>query len=174
MKTDPIENIQWLDARELQANHYNPNMVMNSELRLLERSIALQGWVQPVLITPSKTIIDGFHRSTLARTSKLLIKKYNYMVPCAVLNLPDHRAMCLTVRINRAKGEHQALKMADLVKALSEKHGMEEQEIAQEIGATVEEVRLLLAENIFKRRNIDKHSYSQAWIPAKQQIKRPS
>jgi hypothetical protein len=167
MKTDPIENIQWLDARTLKANHYNPNMVMNSELRLLERSIALQGWVQPVLVTPQNTIIDGFHRATLSKTSKQLIKKYNYMVPCAVLNMPEHRAMCLTVRINRAKGEHQSLKMADLVKTLSEKHLMEEQEIAQEIGATLEEVRLLLAENIFKRRNIDKHSYSQAWIPEK-------
>jgi hypothetical protein len=165
-RTDPIENIEWRDARTLKANHYNPNMVMNSELRLLERSILLQGWVQPVLINPAGTIIDGFHRATLSRTSSLLIKKYDYQCPCAILDIPEHKAMCLTVRINRAKGEHQALKMSDLVKKLALEHKMEEQEIATELGATVEEVRLLMAENIFKRRGIDKHSYSQAWIPA--------
>lgn len=162
---DPISRVEWRDSRELKANHYNPNMVMTSEMRLLERSILSQGWVQPILITPDGTIIDGFHRATLAKTSKPIIRKYGHLCPAAVLDIPKHRAICLTVRINRAKGEHQAMKMADLVKALVKEHRMSEEEIAAELGATVGEIRLLLADDIFKRRGIDTHTYSRAWVP---------
>jgi len=162
---DPISRVQWRDSRELKANHYNPNMVMTSELRLLERSILSQGWVQPILITPDGTIIDGFHRATLAKTSKPIVKKYGHQCPVVVLDIPPHRAMCLTVRINRAKGEHQAMKMSDLVKSLVKDHRMTEDEIAAELGATIGEIRLLLADDIFKRRGIDTHTYSRAWVP---------
>lgn len=163
--TDPINNIVWLDAASLKANHYNPNVVMNVELRLLERSIMQTGWIQPILVNTNRIIIDGFHRWSLSKISESLKERYNGQVPCAVLDIPDWKAMVLTVRINRAKGSHVAFKMSALVKELVEKHKVEPEQIAIEMGATDDEVNLLLQENVFKQRDIQNYKYSKAWKP---------
>jgi hypothetical protein len=79
---DPISNIEWRDASTLNANDYNPNVVFTPELRLLERSLLLTGWVQPVLVQRAElTIIDGFHRSRLAQDSERLRERYAGKVP---------------------------------------------------------------------------------------------
>ena len=75
--TDPIDKIEWRVANELNSNNYNPNVVFNKELKLLELSILKQGWIQPVLILEDGTIIDGFHRAKLAQDSKEIKEKYN-------------------------------------------------------------------------------------------------
>lgn len=147
-------NIEWLAADQLTANDYNPNMVFTAELRLLERSILKQGWIQPLLITPERVVIDGFHRWRLALESELLRAKYGGMVPCATLNVGPDEAMILTVRMNRAKGSHAALGMSALVKRLIDLYGWDPQEVAQEIGANRAEVDLLYQDSIFKERNI--------------------
>jgi hypothetical protein len=162
---DPITRIEWRDAASLSANDYNPNVVFSPELKLLERSILLTGWVQPVLITADGTIIDGFHRAMLSQKSDALRARYAGQVPCAVVDVPRHKAMVLTIRMNRAKGSHVAIRMADMVKEMAREHGMEPQEIAAEIGATLSEIELLLQDNVFKARNLDKAPYSKAWVP---------
>src|SRR5256885_364426 len=95
----PIEMIEWRDPETLDANLYNPNVVVSKEMELLKLSLERQGWIQPILITPNGTIIDGFHRTTIARLN-------GWLVPCAVLDLDEKERMILTVRINRAKGSH--------------------------------------------------------------------
>lgn len=164
-KREPLEAIEWRAAAELNANDYNPNVVFTPELRLLERSILLTGWVQPVLITDDGTIIDGFHRVTLSQRSKPLMARYGGLVPCAVLDLTRPEAMALTVRINRAKGSHVAVRMAELVKELVHEHGQSQEWVAEQIGATKDEVELLLQESVFKARNLAGAPYSKAWIP---------
>ena len=67
---NPIENVVWVDVSKLKMNDYNPNKVLRSEMILLELSITRNGWIQPILITEDYEIIDGFHRATLAKTSK--------------------------------------------------------------------------------------------------------
>jgi len=165
---DPITRIEWRDAESLSANDYNPNMVMNPELRLLERSLLRTGWVQPILITPDGTIIDGFHRWRLCLESKVLRERYGSKIPCAVLDVSSAEAKMLTVRMNRAKGTHAALKMSELVKSLIDEHGCDPQEVAIEIGATKDEVDLLYQDSIFKARNIEAYRFSKAWIPAEE------
>ncbi len=164
--SDPIERVEWRDASGLNANDYNPNVVMTAELRLLELSIIKQGWVQPVLITTDGVIIDGFHRAMLARDSKLLRERYHGQCPCVVLRLSRPDAMLLTIRINRAKGTHVAFRMAAIVRELLDVHGYDPQQVAQEIGATVEEVNLLHQDGIFEARDIKNYRYSKAWYPA--------
>lgn len=66
----PIDSIEWIDAELLTANDYNPNVVLRHEFRLLEHSLLKNGWIQPILVTQDNVIIDGFHRVTLAKTSK--------------------------------------------------------------------------------------------------------
>ncbi len=151
---DPINQVVWLPTEALQPNWYNPNVVFGPELRLLELSILRTGWVQPVLATRAGTIIDGYHRWRLARESPRLHERYGGRLPVALLDLEEAEAMLLTVRMNRAKGSHVAVKMSELVKALIDRHGLDRQQIAQEIGATLDEVDLLYQDGVFKARKI--------------------
>ena len=164
--TDPISRIEWKDASTLEGNSYNPNRVFPPELALLERSVLLQGYVQPILIQKDGLIIDGFHRSRLALVSEALLKRYNRMVPCAVLDVDRPTAMILTIRMNRAKGTHVAVKMSAIVHELLDVHHYDPQEIMAEIGATREEVELLRQDGVFSARRIPEHKWSQAWYPA--------
>ncbi|MDC7784792.1 ParB N-terminal domain-containing protein [Rhodoplanes sp. TEM] len=163
---DPISKIEWRDAASLDANDYNPNVVFTPELRLLERSLLVTGWVQPILITPAGQIIDGFHRAMLSRESTALRARYGGLVPCAVLDVPRHKAMLLTVRMNRAKGTHVAVRMSAIVRELIDVHHCDPQEVAIEIGATRDEIDLLYQDGVFKKKNIADYRYSFAWYPA--------
>jgi ParB-like chromosome segregation protein Spo0J len=163
---DPIARVEWRLAASLKANSYNPNHVHSPEMKLLERSILQTGWVQPILCTTDGTIIDGFHRATLARTSPALLEAYSGRVPCAVLDVTLPQAMMLTVRMNRAKGTHVAVRMSELVHQLVNDLGVSPAEVAAEIGATMAEVDLLLQDGVFKARKISEHRYSRAWYPA--------
>lgn len=162
---DPIGNIKWLEAASLNANDYNPNVVFTPELRLLERSLLLTGWVQPVLVSKDLTIIDGFHRSRLAQDSERLRARYAGKVPCAVLEVSRSQAMMLTIRMNRAKGSHVALRMSEIVRELIDVHSCDPQEVAIEIGATKDEIDLLYQDGVFKMKNIAGYAYSKAWYP---------
>jgi len=72
----------------------------------------------------------------------------------------------LTVRINRAKGTHVAVRLAELVQQLIDDHGLLPEEVATGIGADLGEVDLLYQNSIFKARNLAEAPYSRAWYPA--------
>lgn len=163
----PISRIVWRDVDGLSANDYNPNVVYSPELRLLRFSLLRQGWIQPVLVTKDGTIIDGFHRASLVKTDNEVRALTKGKVPCVEMDLDEADRMLLTIRINRAKGSHIALKMADIIKTLVNDHGLTLEEICNQIGATKDEVDLLLMENVFKAKGIDENTpFSRAWIPA--------
>lgn len=71
----------------------------------------------------------------------------------------------MTIRINRAKGTHVAVSMSAIVRELIEVHGLDPQQIAQEMGATMDEVHLLAQDGVFAVKNIGNWAYSQAWYP---------
>ena len=165
---DPISNIVWLNVDDLNPNDYNPNVVYNTELNLLEHSILKNGWIQPILVNEENgeyKIIDGFHRYSLSRNSSKIRSKYNGKVPCAVMNLPIEERMLLTIRINRAKGSHIAVRMSDIIKTLINDYSMDIKTVMKEIGATKDEIELLLMEDVFKKLDIQNHKYSKAWYP---------
>lgn len=161
----PIDRIQWVPTSLLKANDYNPNVVFDAELKLLERSILRTGWVQPVLVSEDWEIVDGFHRWWLASNSKQIRDRDEGRVPVSVLAVDRPHAMLLTVRMNRAKGSHVALRMHDLVVKLVNEHHLEREEIAAEIGATLAEVDLLYQEGVFSARKTERWKYSRAWVP---------
>jgi len=167
IKQQPINNIEWLDVEKLTANDYNPNVVFNQELKLLKFSILRQGWVQPIIITQNHVIIDGYHRASLVKTDKEVYKMTNGKVPVVIMNLSEAERKCLTIRINRAKGSHMALKMSDIIKSLVEEHKMSFIDIGKEIGATKDEIELLLIENVFKALDIENKEFSKAWYPTR-------
>lgn len=74
--------------------------------------------------------------------------------------------MMLTIRINRAKGKHIALKMHEIVRELAEHYGCSIKDICEGIGARKDEVELLLRDGVFAAKNINEESeYSKAWYP---------
>jgi len=154
----PIESIVWKSPHDLNANDYNPNHVISKEMKLLELSIKKSGWVQAILITEEDVIIDGFHRVTIARVN-------NWKVPCAVLQMSEAERIMLTIRINRAKGTHVALKMASIMKHLVNDLGVPKSKICEGIGCDKSEVELLLLEDVFEKEDIKSHQYSNAWYP---------
>lgn len=167
--THPVDNISWLPAESLDGNIWNPNFVYGPELKLLKLSMLKQGWVQPILVSEEEdgkhVIIDGFHRWSLTKDDKQLSDMTKGLVPCAVLKLTKPERMLLTVRINRAKGNHIAVKMHELVTELVEQHGYSKAQVAEEIGASKDEIDILLAENVFKKLKTPEHQYSKAWYP---------
>jgi hypothetical protein len=165
VRVEPIDRVVWMAANKLDANDYNPNVVFTPELRLLERSILTTGWVQPLLINPDSIIIDGFHRWRLSLDSEVLRKQYKGLVPCCIIRVDRPHAMLLTIRMNRAKGAHVAVRMSDVVRRLLNEYDMDPAEIAGEIGATLDEIELLSQENIFKNKNLASYKYSRAWTP---------
>lgn len=163
---EPVESIQWIRTEDLHANWWNPNRVMRQEFLLLEHSLLTTGWVQPILANRDLMIIDGFHRWRLSQDSPRIRERWDGRVPVSVLDVDEATAMMMTVRMNRAKGHHVAVAMSDLVKRLVNELGADPQWVADEIGAPLDEIEILLAEDIFVVRKINEWAYSKAWYPS--------
>lgn len=163
MKNQPINNIQWINVEELKMNDYNPNTVIKQELRLLEFSILTNGWIQPILISEDKTVIDGFHRALLSKTSQKIKEAFKGQVPCVVMDISEQDRMMLTIRINRAKGTHSGYKMHKIVKTLIEKHKVSKEEICKQLGMSIKELELLNMDGVFEKLDIGNHEYSMSW-----------
>lgn len=166
MQKQPIDNIVWVETDKIKANDYNPNVVLTQELNLLKFSLLHQGWLQPVLVSSQDNeIIDGYHRWWLCSNDKEVRAMTGGKVPVVYFDYTVPERMCLTIRINRAKGNHVAYKMHEIVYKLHHDHGMSMDEISQQIGANRKEVELLLAEGVFAVKDIQNHKYSKAWKP---------
>ena len=63
---EPSSTLQWVDRALVKPNDYNPNKVSKQNLELLTQSIFTNGWTLPIVVRPDYTIIDGFHRWTVA------------------------------------------------------------------------------------------------------------
>jgi ParB-like chromosome segregation protein Spo0J len=163
--SDPIDNVEWIPARKIKPNHWNPNFVFGPEMKLLEESIMRSGWVHPLIVNKNLLLIDGFHRYKLSLESDKIKEKYFEEVPIVKLDISDDEAMMMTVRINRAKGTHTAFRMSDLVQTLVDDFGLSYKEISTGIGASANEVDLLYKGGVFKKRDLDHWEYSKAWIP---------
>ena len=162
---DPLDTIHWVAATSLRANNWNPNVVMQAEFTLLERSILETGWMQPLLASRECILIDGYHRWRMSQDSSRLQARYGGQVPVVLLDVTEAAAMLMTVRINRAKGTHGGLRMSELVRTLIDTHGLKPLDIQRGIGASKDEVDLLYKGGVFKARDIANHTYSKSWAP---------
>lgn len=110
-------------------------------------------------------IIDGFHRWRLTLDSQAINERYGGLLPVVVLPLTRPQAMLVTVRMNRAKGTHVAIRMSDMVRELIDVHAYDPQQLAQELGATLDEIELLHQDGVFKAKDIKNWRYSKSWRP---------
>lgn len=166
----PISRVEWVDINMLDANDYNPNHVMEPEMALLALSMTKQKWIQPILVWPRPgtdrlEIIDGFHRHLVVKRNKQVWGLTGGKVPVVRMIMSVPERMLLTIRINRAKGNHTAIKMHDIVASLVNDHNMNPPEIAKEIGADRSEIETLMADNVFVLKQVDEMNYSKSWFP---------
>ncbi|MBQ6121881.1 MAG: ParB N-terminal domain-containing protein [Clostridia bacterium] len=136
----PLSTLQWVEREKLHANDYNPNKVSEDNLELLVQSILSNGWTLPIVVRPDYTIIDGFHRWTVAGREPLKTI-LGGKVPVVVV---DHGAdtdadIYGTITHNRARGVHLLEPMKAIVKRLIGE-GKSMDEIGKQLGMKPEEV----------------------------------
>ena len=135
----PIANVQIIDRDLLRPNDYNPNVVVEDNLKLLIQSIETNGWTMPIVIRPDYTIIDGFHRWTVSGREPLR-SKLNGKVPVVIVDHDDHdKNIYGTVTHNRARGTHLLEPMKNIVKELIS-NGKTTKEISKQLGMKEEEI----------------------------------
>lgn len=135
----PLSSLQWVDRDKLRPNDYNPNKVSRENLELLTRSIETNGWTLPIVVRPDYTIIDGFHRWTVAGAEPLRTQ-LGGKVPVVIVRHEDaSEDIYGTVTHNRARGTHLLEPMKAIVKRLM-KEGKSVSEIGKQLGMRPEEV----------------------------------
>lgn len=166
-KNEPVDCVLWFPADSVEANDYNPNKVAPPEMKLLEHSIAEDGYTQPIVtwqINGHREVIDGFHRNRIGKESKTVKRRTKGYLPVTTVN--ENRTersdrIAATIRHNRARGKHQVQAMSEIVIELAKRNWTDEK-IAKELGMDADEVLRLkqisgLAEMFADR------EFSEAW-----------
>ena len=136
----PLSSLQWVDRERLRANDYNPNKVTEDNLKLLTQSILTNGWTLPIVVRPDYTIIDGFHRWTVAGREPLKTALKGKLPVVIVDHHGDDSADVYgTITHNRARGTHLLEPMKAIVKRLLD-DGKNIKEISKELGMKPEEI----------------------------------
>ena len=138
----PSTTLKWVDRELIKPNDYNPNKVSKQNLELLTQSIFTNGWTLPIVVRPDYTIIDGFHRWTVAGPDwkyvpqsekddkRTLYERLGGKVLIVVVDHKDKAGNIYgTVTHNRARGTHLLEPMKAIVDEISRQLGMKPEEI---------------------------------------------
>lgn len=144
-KAEPVDCVMWVNGESVTANDYNPNSVAPPEMKLLEHSIAEDGYTQPIVAWKREGIyevVDGFHRHRVGKESdQVKMRVMGYLPVVSINSGRDDRGdrMAATIRHNRARGEHRVDSMADIVVELKRRFWSDDK-IAKELGMEQDEV----------------------------------
>lgn len=164
----PLKSLQWVPINKLKPNNYNPNVVTKENLELLTQSILTNGWTLPIVVKPDYTIIDGFHRWTVAQREPLK-NKLAGMVPVVIVDHKSHSEDIYgTITHNRARGTHVIGPMKAIVRELVN-DGTPMKEIEKQTGMKKEEIFRLsdFSREDFLDMMSTSKSYSQATLLTK-------
>lgn len=135
----PLASLQWVEREILKANDYNPNKVSKDNLELLKQSILTNGWTLPIVVRKDFTIIDGFHRWTIAGQEPLK-SMLGGKVPVVIVEHENRDGDIYgTITHNRARGVHLLEPMKAIVKELLG-NGKSVHEIGKQLGMKPEEI----------------------------------
>lgn len=161
----PLKELQFVDRDKLVPNNYNPNKVLEKNLKLLTESIMNNGFCFPIVVRRDMTIIDGFHRWMVSGREPLKTL-LGGKVPVVIVDHEDEaHDVYGTVTFNRARGTHLLEPMENIVKSLLEK-GKTVDEISKEIGMSKEEIFRLskIDREKFLELVTKRHTFSNATI----------
>lgn len=137
--SSPLSTLQWVDRDRVKPNDYNPNKVSKQNQELLKQSILTNGWTLPIVVRPDFTIIDGFHRWTVAGEEPLK-SMLEGKVPVVIVEHKDKAGNIYgTVTHNRARGTHLLEPMKAIVRELMGE-GKSVEEIGKQLGMRPEEI----------------------------------
>lgn len=167
-KSEPIDFVRWVPTDSVHANDYNPNSVAPPEMALLEHSIDHDGFTQPVVgwLDSDETyeVVDGFHRTTVAKRSDSVRQRLQGFMPVVAIqkrNTDRNDRMAATIRHNRARGAHKVESMSDIVVELKRRFWADDR-IAKELGMDADEV--LRLQQITGLASVFAHeAFSEAW-----------
>ena len=136
---EPLSSLHWVEHSKLKANDYNPNKVSKDNLELLKQSILSNGWTLPIVVRADYTIIDGYHRWTVAGQEPLY-SMLGGKVPVVIVKHDNRDADIYgTITHNRARGVHLLEPMKAIVKELIA-GGKSVDEISKQLGMKPEEI----------------------------------
>lgn len=145
-KSEPIDFVRWVSTDSVYANDYNPNSVAPPEMALLEHSIDHDGFTQPVVGWLGEDdmyeVVDGFHRTTVAKRSTSVMLRLQGFMPIVAIqtkNTERNDRLASTIRHNRARGKHNVESMSDIVIELKKRNWSDER-VAKELGMDPDEV----------------------------------
>lgn len=165
---EPVDCVQWVRAEEVEANDYNPNTVAPPEMKLLELSIAADGFTQPIVTHHDGddhcTVVDGFHRQRVGKKQGPIRKRLHGYLPVVFIRREragEANRIAATIRHNRARGVHGVMPLTDIVVRLL-RAGWSEREVARELGMDSDEVlrfkQVSGLPELFRH-----HEYSKSW-----------
>lgn len=166
-KEEPVDCVLWVKSCTVNPNDYNPNAVAPPEMRLLEHSIKMDGYTQPVVTHregDSYVVVDGAHRTRVGKESSVVAKRTGGYVP--ITEIKDGRGdannrMAATIRHNRARGRHGVKPMVDIVADMI-LNGWDDTCVAQELGMDADEL-LRLKQTSGLPELFKNHQFSRAW-----------
>lgn len=144
-QSEPVDCVLWAKNDTVGANDYNPNKVAPPEMELLALSIKEDGYTQPVVTWNAEDkheVIDGFHRTRVAKENKEILKRVHGYVPIVIANSSREGKgdrIAATIRHNRARGKHQVESMSDIVVELKKRNWSDEK-ICKNLGMEQDEV----------------------------------
>lgn len=167
-KSEPIDFVKWVKTDLVHANDYNPNSVAPPEMALLEHSIEHDGYTQPVVGWAHGDgmfeVVDGFHRTTVAKRSEMVRSRLQGFMPIVSIqeeNTDRNDRVAATIRHNRARGKHNVNSMSDIVIELKKRNWSDDR-VARELGMDADEVlRLCQVSGLVEVFGDDE--FSQAW-----------
>ncbi|WP_449550438.1 IbrB-like domain-containing protein [Lelliottia amnigena] len=167
-REQPVDCVLWIKQDAITANDYNPNNVAPPEKRLLCKSLELDGFTQPIVVTENVPhhfeIVDGFHRHEIGTHRAALKRQLKGYLPVTCLRKERKNKidrMAATIRHNRARGRHQIHAMSDIVRELV-LLGWDETKIGTELGMDSDEVLRLKQINGLLELFADRR-FSEAW-----------
>lgn len=143
--SEPVDCVQWIPADRVIANDYNPNTVAPPEMRLLEHSIAEDGYTQPIVAWRRDgvyEVVDGFHRHRVGLESSAIRSRIHGYLPLTIINAEREdrgNRIAATIRHNRARGKHRVEAMSDIVLELKRRNWSDDK-IGRELGMDPDEV----------------------------------
>ncbi len=164
---EPVDCVLWVPADKVEANDYNPNTVAPPEMRLLQHSIRMDGYTQPIVVYDEGEyyeVVDGFHRNRVGKECKDIRDRIRGYLPVTLINADrSDRAdrIAATIRHNRARGKHAVTGMSDIVLELSRRN-WSDKKIARELGMEPDEVLRLKQITGLAELFADKE-FSEAW-----------
>ncbi len=133
-------------------------------LESIKASLTRFGQQKPIVVlADGRTIVDGFHRWTVAGDKKVAALTGG-LVPVVAVDADETQRIAATIRHNRARGEHSIKPMSGTVSGLLES-GLSIEEVMAELGTQREEVLRLPEHRGMPSALGAGKSFGEAWTP---------